>query len=628
MTSLFRVNKTMVKTTIRRYLPISAFGFLFLFMTIIFPGLVYDESAYTLKTEGIKQIVFNNSIGTVGYLMIFPILTVVLVYSYLHKEASVTAIHSEPYDRVRVFNSYFISGVVLLVIPIVIIGIIIGFLLPIELAFFWSIETLIAAIFAYIVGVLAGVVTGNVLMHAFVSCFLNVFLSAIVAFSMIYGQTFLHGFSLSKDIYQYSSIFSPVSEILFREFNYSFTSDHIKLLGIYIAVGIVLLAITKILYQKIKLERIGESITFKMVKPLFTVFITFMGMTAFGILFIDQTALPTYKFYLAMIIGGIFTFLLTKIIIDKTTKVISAKTLRDGVVTALVMILLVSAFAFDITGYEKSVPKVDEISSVDVSLVANYFNDDIGRFDLRNFYGSYKGLSSKDVIDNYLGFHKSMINIGQNSQDQIYKDKISYLLKNDKVKERAYMMEIGFDKNSSNLKNIYESKEFKEKYSISNIQKKFFANASVGGQFESYITFNEEDKKTLINALNRDFQKRTYEEQLSKSISHVVLGAEKNVLELGIKLSDKNTLAFLESKGLYLSKLLSENNKLSQIVLVEKNKVITDKKEIIKIIKNAFGTKYITDEYSHHIENEYNEIEVTYISKYEGKNEYTYLYEK
>ena len=236
-----------------------------------------------------------------GAHLLVPVITAVLLFRYLQNVSSVAVMHSLPFTRSKLFNSGFVSGLILVSLPVLLNGVILLLLskptyrqwgygenltISTENVFAraevlnWMGTSLLIVLVLFSVAVFTGIVTGNNLMHLLTSYFFIFLIPLLYAVFNFYFQEFLYGFDLSGNwmdiclsIFPYTGILSNGGYFSAAEVIY------------YIGTILLMTVVSAFLYNKRKLERASDSLTFGFMKPIICYIIAFLGMTMLGFYF-------------------------------------------------------------------------------------------------------------------------------------------------------------------------------------------------------------------------------------------------------------------------------------------------------------------------------------------------------
>ena len=121
--SYFSISLPLIKENMRKYWPVSVLAFLVYFLSGVFPILMSYRDLTPLAPY-IQMSLHNLQPFFMGAHLFVPVVTAVLLYRYLQNSGSVAVMHSMPFTRLRLFNSGFASGIILVSLPIILNGII------------------------------------------------------------------------------------------------------------------------------------------------------------------------------------------------------------------------------------------------------------------------------------------------------------------------------------------------------------------------------------------------------------------------------------------------------------------------------------------------------------------------
>ena len=149
---------------------------------------------------------------------------------------------------------------------------------------------------------------------------------------------------------------------------------------------------------------------------------------------------------------------------------------------------------------------------------------------------------------------------GADSEEDGYGFDLHYY-KNGMDLQRSYFVNSDFFQKNKTYKRVYESREFKDFYSIKNLKKIHQSELSICSAFQyNDLPLSKEDKKEIVVCLEKDFYNRTYEEQMDPCHPYgtvnltykVILPEEGSYLDgimFNILRSDKHTIRWLNDHG-------------------------------------------------------------------------------
>lgn len=547
--SYFSLSKPLIIENLRRFWAIPVLSFLVYFFSGIFPILMSYKHINNIS--GYIELSLNNQQPFYLFAhLLFPVITAVIIFRYLQGISSVSVMHALPFTRMKLYNSSFVSGLILTLSPILLNGLI---LLLISkpaynqywtdtgmmtnkvnlfaradiLNWIWVSVVMVAVIYA--VSVFAGIVTGNSLMHFAMAGFFNFIIPSLYALCIAYFSHFLYGFDASGNWWEFCVKISPFTEAIANEGNFS-----AGVTVYYILTFLVMTVLTAFLYTRRKLEHATDSLAFGFMEPIICYLISFLGMTALGFYFIMLGQSDVYM-YAGLAAGTLIFFIIGQMIVKKTPRIFNRNSLKSFAIYALIAIVFIVGLRADLTGFEKRVPKAKNIDSFILE----------ENFDYQQKYGSrsYRsalGLQFKEEANKQaaIALHQSILDnrdrfehVGQNGETRYntYQSRLYFKYNPEKTfsANRAYMVDYDFFKSSPHLKQLYESKEFKDHYSLKqNLQYERLRNLVVTAEtpYSTPITISSlEDMNELMDCLERDLQDQTFEDMVSLRHSYALV---------------------------------------------------------------------------------------------------------
>lgn len=542
--SYFSISKPLIAENLRRFWAIPALSFLVYFLSGVFPILMSYSHLNDISSYIRMSLANQQPFYMFAHLM-FPIIAAVVIFRYLQGVSSVSVMHSMPFTRAKLYNSGFLSGLILIAAPILANGLIlIAISKPVyrqygtetglvteALNLFsradilnWIWVSLIIAFVVYAVSVFAGIVTGNGLMHFATGIWFNFLIPALYAVFIAYFSHYLYGFDTSGNWGEYGMRISPFLNVL--------RSEGVFGAGImiyYVASFLVLYGITGFLYQKRKLERATDTLVFGFMEPIICYLIAFLGMTLLGFYF-EVLGESELYFYGGLAAGTVIFFIIGQMIVKKTPRIYNMKSLKSAGVYALIAVLFLLGLNFDVTGFERRVPSLNRIENFSINeefalggkFGTYYWND-------RSFYKNSgdEGFRMKDPgnIAAVTSLHQSLIDNKARFEDMkswanIYNSSV-YLQYNPDAAislTRRYQIDYDFFRNSPDFKMIYESKEFKDHFTPLNLDYTGLTSIEVNSEIpylEPVVIKNQTDIMEFMACLDRDFHEQTFEDMVS-----------------------------------------------------------------------------------------------------------------
>lgn len=507
-----------------------------------------------------------------------------LIFNYMQKKGESNFMHSLPITRKNIFCGEFLSGFLIMLLPIVLTSLLLLYITGwnFKLVIEWSLFSTLGTLNIYAITVISGLFSGNVLMHIFNSVFFNVAAPIIVMEVNSIFKKLLFGYSTGtsyEDILVNSNVLSAlVSDIT------------IPVVCGYIVFTALLIVGSYFLYAKRKIEKTGESLMFNWLKVLIMVLATFIFMIMLGLMIslnIGRGVLMK-GLYIGIIIGFFAGYSIMWVLIYRSTRIFSKKSLKIMLPMALLFTVIIGGIHMDVLGYSNVNVPLKKVNMSGVTLFQKYNGDteeekrfhpkafknmkmdpDINLDDTADYYDSSAWdympyWESEGNIKAVNKIHDLIIaekNIHKNEVEK-YRVGLSIRGKDNSVLRRVYVLSSkGLkEKISNECAKIYESKEFKDKYQLKNLKYK------IDG-IDFYKSKDEEKLKEiswgkiegLIAALDKDFVKRSYKEQnhnlnndSKKSYFEIKFlnGSEEDdttTIRVNVSKNDKNTLAWIKA---------------------------------------------------------------------------------
>lgn len=524
--SVFSLSKALMVENIKMYWYLPALSFITYFMAGIFP-LLTDPSMITLENHWYLDDCLNNwNLAYVILLVAVPLIASMLMMGYLHNPVKALAVHAQPFSRNKIFCSHAVTGWFMCIAP----------LIPMTLLYiivasrgtqplYWLAMSVIIITFFYGLFTLAGALVGTTVMHLLLSGVFFGIVPLVVWIAMMYCEGFLPGFySMPDGVVNFMSWSNPLLAML-MEGNGTEDYTGLQIAG-YIIAGIVMLVLAFAAYSRARLEHVGDSMLYRVIEEIITWAIVFVGMAAFGYFFFEAVDSSRIMLLAGMIFGTLLTFVVVKIILARSVKIIS----RQNFVSLGVFVILAALFTgvtvYDITGFAKKVPLQEDIASVSRYTFEFYGN----RFHYSNFEDGFLPddnyrLNDPETIAKVIELHKYIIENHMYDFDnydggvEVYDydgniTKISnlymtydYTLKNGKYMQRRF--EVKLDQNIADMLNgIITSKEFMDEGNLSEkikaenvsyIQLHTYDSYTYDYIMEKYGDVTDADYKQIVN---------------------------------------------------------------------------------------------------------------------------------
>lgn len=443
-TSFF--NKAVFNRNLRGYWPLWAvyLGAMILLIPVpLHSNLLYgyNENAVSLAQDYFSQsLTITLVIGA-----FFAIFATMAVFSYMYTPRSANMTASLPVKREALFSTSFLT-IMLVVIAVHVITALASALtiliynakmLLILPLLQWCILGILMTMFFVCLSCFCATLTGSILI---LPCVYGVINFAVICINSLLAYIF------ADFLYGYSHYSVPESVIwltpsvnLIRTTTHSAKilegAAHINFNGtpeiiVYTVAGIIFLIAGFLIHKHRRAESASDIIAVKPLKPVVKFFFAAVGSLTLGLLinelffgYIDGGFVTTI---ISMLIGGFVGYFGSEMLVAKSFKVWHKW--KGFAVYGLIVILFITGLAFDIAGFETSIPHEDTIV---------YANVDI--------YGEYLDGDDDEIIQTVIALHEFII---ENRDKEIDYDghvasvDISYKLKNGATVKRTYYCNI------------------------------------------------------------------------------------------------------------------------------------------------------------------------------------------
>lgn len=506
--SLF--NKTVFKTDIKRNWWTAVLLTLALFLGTTLP--LYHQITYfqthslTRDVEYIQDRVTNTfqDFGMVSY--VFGIAAAVFVsailFSYLTKSASVSCVHGLPVTRKQLYFTHLFSGALLLICPVLVNGVFWTRAISYGLDFVEILKVLFVyilyAMLCFMLTTLLGVVMGNTASQVIFSGCIALLPLLLAAFVEIVSQGNLYGY------YSQGKIFELLTHFVYLPPAKLVTVSCL----IYVISTIVLCVAGYVFYRARHLENHGEVIAFDNLKGLFkTVFAVCCGILGYFY------ALSMWHISNVLIMLP-FAFVGLAIAHMLAIKSLSLKGIVPSLISTIAVIFVIFGICeFDLTGFEKRVPDIDDIEYACFTnnyVETNYWTDG-ERYEYTDVY--YPHFTDEDEIQMFIDFHK--FKVDNRNVDSGRTITFMYKLKNGREMYRQYSF-VSDEQMLQYIKPIYETQTYKMyEYPYFDTTEKSLKYVVVGRSSlydGKRFTADSDQAKMLIEAMKLDMQNRTYEQ--------------------------------------------------------------------------------------------------------------------
>ena len=540
--SFFSFSNASMKEDLRRFRIIPVITILAYFGFAILPVLINYHSWEYINSY-MERVLLNQSLSMNIIHVAAATGISCALFSYLHGTASCVDKHSKPVTRSGLFWSSFVSGIIMIIIPILITGILMFCvsgasvspdwlanltangdvpdiaakasvdILTLPRIATWMAHSLLLSFYAFAFANLAGILSGLNIIHPLFAMFLLWAPCLIDLIIELLKETFLFGYWGWQD--EFAMKLSPFLYLMENPFG----KETIAATLIYLAIGIAVTLLTVAIYRGIKLEREKNSLVVPVIADILVIILTFMAATTLGLLVTELGfGLESGKelpFILVVIALSLVFFPLFRMIADGSTRIFRPRFFVNLIIYAAVAALCFSLTVFDVAGFENKVPDSADVASVEIQ--SGYTAADPLTLEGPESIKLAADLHQSIVDNKYLAEHPySTAEISPLSNYSVI-----YTLKNGKIIARNYSsVPVELEDAYAAL---YESEEFRTKdqldtaaieKALKNLAIRYEAwlqdpNNPEWGSYES-SNVKKDDILPLTEAINADLRNRKF----------------------------------------------------------------------------------------------------------------------
>ena len=315
-------------------------------------------------------------------------------FGYLTKRRKHYFYESLPFNRLSLFATRYLFGVIAIMIPVISIYIIeliqttfFGYFAIAELTQ-WLIVSTVEYLFWYSLGVLVIMLCGRIGMAGF--CYIALAVAWLVLNVLFdaYSQLLYIGVKSGLGIMEFSTynILSPIEFFANNEIKASYDIEgtvvelyqdgtYIRVLIAFVA-GVLLTVGSYLLYTRRKSEKTEDNFVFPAVKVIFNWCFAFFSALGFGLFFIalfisageGQAHIPSHRIgiLVILIIVGFVGYMASCMIAGKRLRVIKQNMVKCGICIGVLVLFMIGMFC-DVLNIEKYVPDKDDCIYAQVS---------------------------------------------------------------------------------------------------------------------------------------------------------------------------------------------------------------------------------------------------------------------
>lgn len=567
------ISLPLLMENLRRFWAIPVLAFLAYFFSVAFPILMSYGQLNQLS-DYIRSSLANQQPFYMAVHLMIPVIAAVSVFRYLQGSSSVAVFHAMPFSRARLLHTNAISGLILILLPILANGLILLLIAKPALINYqstilaeridvftrvavlgWIWQSIVIVLFVYAISLFAGLVTGNPLMHFLSAIGFNFLVPGLYAVFTYYFTTYLFGFTSGEAWSKQLTSFSPYLKIFEGPLSWQITL-------VYLLVVAVLYGITLFLYHRRRLERAGDPYVFQAMNLFMTYLIGFLGMSFLGVYF-TVFGKAWYYQYAGYLAGILLFFVIGQMIIQKTPRVFHLYTLKHLGIYTLLAVVFLAGLEWDLTGFETRIPATEKIQRAKMTAYFNYSMETNQEF---------KGYEDPENIQAIRSFHQQVLEekslLEANAKRMDYSEKtvsvpLSYQMENGGISDRIYVVPFAMIRDSQVLKQVYESREYKDHHLIQQFAQKDFRYfrlySATGLPFSVELT-SQQQKDSFLEAMKKDLVQQSYDSMTSLRFPYATADLwystrdqagrlQENVINIPIRSDFQNTLAWIRNAG-------------------------------------------------------------------------------
>lgn len=446
-------NGAIARSDLRRYWPVL---FLYVGLWLLFlPIPVWNRAAErnpALVT--LTELCADTYATAVVLALIFGGIMATAVFSYLMQTRSVGAMHALPQRRGTLFWTHFLTGWAMLAAGNLLVALLtagIALLTGVKLTaalLTWLVVVTLLDLFFMALGTFCAMITGWLLAVPVLYGVANTLALIVTWLGQQLADGLLLGYA-SPDamppltiwltpVYRLSQDLGQVREKLYS-ISYQANADYPSGLApngwravlLYTAVGLVLLALSRLLYARRKSELSGDPAAFPWVRPVFRLGVGLIGGLALGMalygLVLAGLSFSVPRLCVCMALMGALCYLGAAMLVGKTLRVLP-KRLVGAAVTALVLVLLCVALRADVFGYRTRVPQAEKVYSVQVTYLDSTFTLTEPE-SIQTMVDAQSTLARNDIVGRKIDMGDQMI-------------RVTYTLKNGSSMARRFVVNV------------------------------------------------------------------------------------------------------------------------------------------------------------------------------------------
>ncbi|OAH54554.1 hypothetical protein AWH48_08140 [Domibacillus aminovorans] len=399
------------------------------------------EYEYFLQTDYRNVLfAFTYAFQYLSYL-VFPVITGIVLTSYMTKKGSSDFMHSLPFKRGTQLMHVYAAGIVSLAVPILINAVLLlmirPFIKPLTYSighlFEWLGVSLFITLFMFIVTVMIGLFIGPALLQGIMVYGILVLPAGLISVTLYNARYFVNG--LAVDSYTSKVMTDGIFLIRAGEYvNRPFSGIE---WAIYLVLAAVIVAVSFYVYKVRPAEAVDEAIVFPFFRWAFIFVLTYAAMLIGGLYFSQFLGGSLAWTIIGYVIGAFAGYTLLQMIVQKSLRLVWPWKGFVFYVLAILVLLIPGTIAAK--AYEKAIPEAKEVEKV-------YIGDSGEPFE-HVFYTGVEELKKAeagfmrgaDSINEVRDIHAQLIDAGVGVSDyEGYQVSVTYGLKDGSRMQRQY----------------------------------------------------------------------------------------------------------------------------------------------------------------------------------------------
>jgi ABC-2 type transport system permease protein len=316
-------------------------------------------------------------------LLVVPVLAGVMLLRFIQRQGSSDLYHSLPLRREHLLTAHFISGLILLLVPVwLTAGVTVLVNMSAELPYIfhindigsWALVVSVITIFLFTFTVFVGICVGQSLLQTvvvYILLLLPYYLSTMISRLLernLYGYVqvretivqYMNGgeFRSSNNIWESLSPLVRIMDYLPRN-----AFSYMELLA-YMGLSLLFVALSYGLYRKRLVEKATQAMAFTFFQPFFKAGVILCSMLVLGDYFHATGSRGENWSFFGYVLGAILGYVIVEMVIRKTWQIARVRALVELVVYGVIMGLVIYIPISGWLGYEGRIPTAHSVEKV------------------------------------------------------------------------------------------------------------------------------------------------------------------------------------------------------------------------------------------------------------------------